>query len=86
MAILSIVSNPEAERPELRDVVACLRVIADDIEAGRYGEVLRAAVVLRSAGLDPLVFGPGDTLPAQTFMDLHAGAEQIMGMSRPERC
>ena len=85
MSVLSIVHNAEAAVPQLRNVAACLRTIADDIEAGKYGECLRAAVVLRCSQMEPVIFGPGDTTPAQTFMDFHAGAQQLMAMQRPER-
>lgn len=84
-AVLSLVADIEAEVPGLRNVAACLRVIADDIEAGKHGECIRAAVVLRCAGMEPVVFGPGDTDGPQTYMDLHAGAQQLLAMSNPGR-
>ena len=83
--LLKIVANPEAAAPDLRSVAQCLRNLADNIDRGEYGEVLRAAVVLRSAGLEPIICGQGDTSPAQTYMDLHAGAQQLMAMQAPER-
>ena len=83
--ILKIVPNPEAEAPALRSVVQCLRNLADNIEAGNHGECIRAAVVLRCAGLAPIIFGMGDTTITQTYMDLHAGATQLMSMHSPER-
>jgi hypothetical protein len=83
--VISFGSNPDATQPELLDVARCLRVIADDIEKGVYGEVLRAGVVLRAVNLEPVVFGPGETNVAQTYMDLHAGADQLMSMKHAER-
>ena len=83
--ILKIVANPDAEAPELRNVAQCLRNLADTIDRGDCGEVLRAAVVLRSAWREPIVCGQGDTTVSQTYMDLHAGAQQLMSMQSPER-
>lgn len=83
--ILKIVANPDAAAPDLRSVAQCLRNLADTIERGECGEVIRGAVVLRSAGRGPIVCGHGDTGPAQVYMDLHAGAQQLMGMTSPER-
>lgn len=82
---LKIVANPEAEAPDLRSVAQCLRNLADNIDRGDCGEVIRAAVVLRSAGLEPIICGQGDTSVPQTYMDLHAGAQQLMAMQSPER-
>lgn len=83
--ILKIVTNADAEAPALRSVVQCLRNLADRIEAGDHGECLRAAVVLRCAQREPIVFGMGDTTVPTTYMDLHAGATQLMHMQSPER-
>lgn len=83
--VLSIVSEPQSSKARLRDIVKCLRVIADDIEAGEHGDVVRSALVLRSAGMEPICFGHGDTSPSQSYMDLQAGAQQLMMMTRPER-
>lgn len=41
-----------------RDVVATLRKIADNIEAGSYGDVLEAALVLNGGSVE--VFGLGE--------------------------
>ena len=79
MTILKIVANPDATLPEFRNVAQCLRNLADTIDRGECGEVIRAAVVLRSAGLEPIVCGQGATNVA------HAGAQQLMGMTAPER-
>ena len=83
--ILRIVANPEAAAPDLRSVAQCLRNLADTIDRGECGEVIRAAVVLRSAGREPIVCGQGDTDAVQTYMDLHAGAQQLMAMQSPDR-
>lgn len=50
--ILKIVANPEAAAPDLRSVAQCLRNLADTIDRGECGEVLRAAVdAARMAGV-----------------------------------
>lgn len=84
-AVIRIVHDITAPRPAARDVAECLRGLADRIDAGSYGECIRAAVVLRCARTEPLIFGMGDTSPEQTFMDLHAGATQLLHMQSPER-
>ena len=83
--ILKIVTNPDAEAPALRSVVQCLRNLADNIEEGKYSECIRAAVVLRCAGSVPIICGMGTTDVPTTYMDLHAGATQLMHMQNPER-
>lgn len=88
---LRLAADPEATQPALRSVVQCLRNLAGNIEDGMYGEldnpglVMRAAVVLRVTGQEPVVFGMGDTQIAQTYMDLQAGAQELMNMKSPER-
>jgi hypothetical protein len=89
--------NPaSAEKPVLQDLPALLRQIASDLENGefglkeakeRHGEnyVCRGALVLRISNQNPCVFGLGDTDSTQTFMDFHAGAQEIMNMRFPER-
>jgi hypothetical protein len=88
--------SPEAKGPRLRDVVAMLRTLADDIERGEHGvkeakakhgeaAVVRVALVLRVSNVAPAVFGFGDLTPAQMYMDLHSGADQLMNMQAPER-
>lgn len=48
----------EFKRPEYFNAASALRNIADDIEAGEYGEVATCAVTLKtSEGLD--IFGAG---------------------------
>lgn len=91
--ILSIVANPDAGEPDLRSVPNLLRNIAAEIEEGGYGIkeypgsdcICRGALVLRISGQNPVVFGLGDTDPSQTFMDFHAGAQELMAMSHPGR-
>ena len=65
--ILKIAANSDAAVPDLRSVAQCLRNLADTIDRGECGEVIRGAVVLRSAGREPIVCGHGDTDPAQTY-------------------
>lgn len=87
--VLSLVPDPGAESPVLRDIPRMLRKLADDIEAGeKYGPVAgvrRAAIVLRIAGMVPSVFGFGDTDATHAFEDLHAGALELIHMDRPGR-
>jgi hypothetical protein len=83
--VVNLVADHTAAAPELRDVAACLRNLAASIDRGDCGEVVRAAVVLRSAGRVPIVAGQGDTDTAQAFMDLHAGAAELMAMMSPGR-
>ena len=79
-------STPEDKKPSLRDVPKTLRTIADNIEAGEYGDVLRGALVLRAVDREPQVFGFGDLpVAAQAYMDFHAGADQIMAQKSPTR-
>lgn len=85
VATLRLYNSADRRVPALRDVVAGLRAVADGIEKGVHGDVVRAALVLRSANLEPLIFGHGDTTMPQTYMDFHAGAQQLMSMRHPER-
>lgn len=95
MAELRLLPSHDKAEPDLRSVPALLRNIADDIESGAYGikeaqatwkeVVCRGALVLRISGQDPQIFGLGDTQVAQSFMDFHAGAQQLMSMQSPER-
>lgn len=73
------------EKPTLLDVAACLRQVAADLESGKHGVCLRAALVLRCAGEPPIVFGQGETSITQTYMDLHAGAAELLSMQNPGR-
>jgi hypothetical protein len=89
-------NSASAGKPLLQDMPALLRSIADSLEAGDYGikeakekhgenYVCRGALVLRISNQDPHVFGLGETDPTQSFMDFHAGAQEIMNMPHPMR-
>lgn len=73
----------------IADIPAALRNLADNLEdeAKAYGPgfVMRVVVVVRVSGDAPRVHGLGDVPPAQAYMDLHAGAQQLMGMQSPTR-
>jgi hypothetical protein len=76
--------------PPVHDVPASLRQLADDLEAeaDAYGGnfQLRVTVVIRASLTAPRVHGYGkDNPPSQAFMDLHAGAAELMSMSAPVR-
>jgi len=62
-----------------------LRALAAAIDLGDHGHVIRGAVVLRAGGKEPLVFGHGRTDANQTFIDLHAGAQQLLYMRHATR-
>ena len=82
-------ASPDAAQPALHDASAVLRTIADDLEAeaAAYGPgfIARVVVVVRASGREPTVHAAGDCPPAQAFMDLHAGAQQLMSMRSPAR-
>lgn len=74
----------------LTDVPGVLRRIADDLEREieDYGPdcVCRVAMVVRFSGDEPRVHAIGNVENiAQAYMDLHAGAQQLLNMGRPER-
>lgn len=88
----------EAPTTDLNDVAAALRRLADDIERGAHGiaearetfgdkdTIVRAVCVLRVSAQEPAVFAWGRMENmAQAYMDLHAGAQELMAMRRPER-
>lgn len=54
----------------MRDVPAMMRDLADRIEAGEFGDGVKAVFVLQREGDYPLVFGWGDITPAETVMEL----------------
>lgn len=90
MASLNVV--PISPSAPLSDVPAQLRALAARLEAGEYGDinaddfVLRVACVIRATRMEPVVFGWGGVEGiAQIFMDLHAGAAELMAMKSPER-
>lgn len=60
-----------------RDPAATLRVIADNIEAGEYGEVLEIALVMNADGLE--MFGMGrDNDAGTTCLLLAAGMQKLV--------
>ena len=67
----------ETRPPDYRDPVRMLRNLADDIEAGVFGDVGCVAVAaLGSAGLE--VFGGGrDSTRAMVALSLQAGANRL---------
>lgn len=78
------------QRPNfVNSVPAALRELADTLEAkaAAYGPgfVLRVTCVVRASNESPIVYGYGDNPPAQAFMDLHAGAQQLLHMKSPGR-
>ena len=81
--------RPMVEATSQRSAVAqMLRTIADQLEGTEWGEpeLARGALVLRLSHQEPLIFGLGpDAHSSQVYMDFHAGAQQLMAMSSPER-
>jgi hypothetical protein len=76
----------QGEAPALLDTPTGLRNLADNIEAGLFGDVVRIAYVIRSSQREPIVGALGCVEHiAQSYMDLHAGADQLMSFSDPER-
>jgi hypothetical protein len=66
----------EIHKSNFRDPVATLRVIADQIEAGKYGEVGCVAVAVLGDTLE--VFGAGiDSEAPSVAMTLHAGFSRL---------
>ena len=74
---LNLVQHPAHD---LSNVPAMLRRLADDIEAGKYGEVYAAGVVLEAAECP--VFGFGLTGHAQNVSELFSLAHQKMVRDR----
>lgn len=62
----------------LSDVPAMLRKMADRIEAGKYGDVSRATLVLFADQLTVHGFGKGDV--GDTFMQLAAAQLRLASM------
>lgn len=60
----------------LLDVPATLRRIADEIEAGKYGEAAAAVVVL-DTDLEVFYMGTGESAPNAHLL-LHSGAAKMM--------
>lgn len=61
----------------LHDIPAVLRAIADQVEAGEFGEALGCAVVLDALALQVFYAGTGEAAP-NTHLLLHAGAAKMM--------
>jgi len=57
----------------LRDVPANLRALADDIEAGKLGEVLGCVTVVDAFKLQVYYWGEGEAAPNAHLL-LHSGA------------
>ena len=92
MADLHVLPAAGREKPDLHDVPLMLRRFADELEAGKHGDltdpefVIRCVCVLRVSRREPIVMGWGATAdPVQAYMDLHAGAQEIMSMQSPGR-
>lgn len=72
----------------LTNVPATLRALADNIEAGAYGPIARCVYVLRTEDTaEPPIVGAGGRVEhtSRAFMDLHAGAAELLRMANPER-
>lgn len=69
MTALNVVNFPV---PEYRDPVKALRNLADDVEAGRYGEVSSCGVVLLGDRME--VFGSGEDSEGPTIALLFSAA------------
>lgn len=81
--------KPDASHA-LVDAPAVLRVIADDlqkeIELLGEGCICRVVVVVRVSGSEPRVHAAGNVEHiAQAYMDLQAGAQELMNMKSPGR-
>jgi hypothetical protein len=92
VADLHVLPAAGREKPDLHDVPLMLRRLADDLEAGKYGDladpefIIRCVCVLRVSGSEPLVMGWGATADlVQAYMDLHAGVQKLMSMQSPAR-
>lgn len=82
---------------DFSDLPGCLRRLADNLEAGHHGitearelhgdkAIARCVIVLRVSNQEPAVFAYGSIENmAQAYMDLHAGAQELMGMGAPGR-
>lgn len=82
---------------DFSDLPACLRRLADNLEAGHHGvaeareahgdkAIARCVIVLRVSNQEPAIFAYGSVENmAQAYMDLHVGAHQLMMMGAPGR-
>ena len=93
-AAMKVVELPNAgqSQPDMHNIPLLLRRLAECIERGEYGDfkspgfIARCVCVLRVSGQEPIVLGFGATANgAQAYMDLHAGAHELMGMRGMER-
>lgn len=62
-----------------RDPVACLRAIADEIEAGGHGEVGCVGIVVMGNTVEVFGGGPDSEAPAVAVL-LQAGAMRLVGL------
>lgn len=76
----------------LNDIPYMLRSLADNLEAGSYGDlkdpevVVRCVVTIRSSERVPTVLGFGASAsPTQAFEDLHVGAATLLDMLRQDQ-
>lgn len=69
MTDLKVVTLQESN---FRDPVATMRKIADDMEAGEYGEIGSVGVVLLGDKMEVFGFGPDSEAPSVALL-LHAG-------------
>ena len=82
----------DADAPVLHNIPLLLRMLAERIEAGDYGDfndpetIARCACVLRVSHLEPIVLGFGASADGpQTYMDVHAGAQELLSMHHMSR-
>lgn len=90
--VFHLIREDQGDKPILHDVPLLLRSLATRVEEGEFGDtsdpelILRVSVVVRSSNKPVIVLGMGKDNPLErTYMDLHAGAEELMSMSYPER-
>lgn len=88
----SVVSLVENGRKPLHDVPHMLRRLAERLEEGEFGDLkdpdflVRCVCVLRVSEREPIVMGFGaEESPNQAFVDLHAGAAELLGMTIARR-
>lgn len=61
----------------LFNVPETLRNIADQIEAGKYGEITNCAVVMDAAVIETFFMGPGEVWPTMHYL-LTVGAQKLV--------
>jgi len=77
MAETNLVEFP---RPTLADISRVLRAIADECDAGDYGDVYMAAIVLRNHDGEIHTFGGGGGADADIAISLFTrGISDLMG-------